>query len=289
MMKLKQILIVFSVAILLITGCQKADSTTDRDDPVILESDPSVLKERMSSSKAGIIFLDNSLPNKQLQASIRANTTTFGTTTAQVNLTLVKEILPPVIKGQLVRVTHVAVAGNYAYVSYNREGETYLGGIDVIDIRDKNNPVLISSAGLPNMDISSLAVEGNNLYFVGAADVETIQGITSPAISGLLALNGGLPSSNYSLNALSGQVATDFTLDADYKYVVTGSNGIISKIDKNSEVVVKSIPITGLLSVRTNANHVIALSADKGLFVFDKDLNAFSILNKSDRNCLNPH
>lgn len=55
--------------------------------------------------------------------------------------------------------------------------------------------------------------------------------------------------------------------------MVTGSNGIISKIDKNSEVVVKSTPITGLLSVRTNANHVIALSADKGLFVFDKDLN----------------
>lgn len=273
LMKIKQLLITISLGLLFLNSCKKDDLSRNKE-AVILEQDPAVLKQRVSSSQSGLIFLDNKISSLDVKAGLRANSTSSSTTlTPEISLSLVKEILPPKVNDILVRVTHIAIEGNYAYVSYNREGETYLGGIDVIDIQDINDPKLLSFAGIPNMDISAVSVSANNLYFAGAAEVGSIEGITTPAVAGILPLVAGKPTVTYQLQSLLGQVATDLTLDATYNYVVSGSNGELYKLNKSNNSIVKSVAVSGLLSVRTNANHVVALSADQGLIIFDKDLN----------------
>ncbi|MFZ4262637.1 hypothetical protein ACFRAE_11380 [Sphingobacterium sp. HJSM2_6] len=272
-MKTKHLLLTMSLGLLLLNSCRK-DNLSRTKEAVILEQDQAVLKQRISSANSGIVFLDNTLSSRDVKAGLRANTSTSSkAATPEISLSLVKEVLPPKVNDVLVRVTHVAIEGDFAYVSYNREGETYLGGIDVIDIKDINDPKLLAFAGIPNMDISAVAVSGSNLHFAGAAEVGTIEGVLTPAVVGILPLVSGRPTVSYQLQSLIGQVATDFTLDGNFEYVVSGSNGEISKLNKNTLEVVKRVSVSGLLSVRTNANHVVALSADKGLLIYDKDLN----------------
>ncbi|HEY4643703.1 MAG TPA: hypothetical protein VIH68_03200, partial [Bacteroidota bacterium] len=60
------------------------------------------------------------------------------------SLTLLAEVLPPSVGGQVLQATSVSLDGNKAVVSYNMRGEQFLGGIQVIDVTGQSNPKLKS-------------------------------------------------------------------------------------------------------------------------------------------------
>jgi hypothetical protein len=90
---------------------------------------------------------------------------------------LVANVAPPSTpNGVEVRATHVTFNGHYAIVTYNREGETFAGALEVYDISDGSHPVRISQALFDDMDanvVSSpdedLTQTTNGRLYVGGA------------------------------------------------------------------------------------------------------------------------
>src|SRR5262245_47107101 len=106
---------------------------------------------------------------------------------ANFNLSLKAEVAPPSIGGQALQATSVAIVGNLAVVSYNMVGNPYLGGVDVIDITNKNQPVLRSEALFQNTDVSAVTTSGANVYL---AEATSDTGFASPAVFEVLQLVG---------------------------------------------------------------------------------------------------
>src|SRR6266849_8712346 len=103
------------------------------------------------------------------------------------NLQLKAEVAPPSIGGQVLQATSVSIVGNLAVVSYNMVGNPYLGGVDVIDITNKNHPVLTSEALFQNTDVSAVTTSGANVYL---AEATGDTGFASPAVFEVVTLVG---------------------------------------------------------------------------------------------------
>src|SRR5207249_8467887 len=93
----------------------------------------------------------------------------------------------PTVSGQVLQATSVSIVGNLALVSYNMVGNPYLGGIDVIDITNKNHPVLTSEALFQNSDVSAVTTSGVNVYL---AEATGDTGFATPAVFEVVTLVG---------------------------------------------------------------------------------------------------
>ena len=104
--------------------------------------------------------------------------------TRDYTFTLIGELEPPTTPaGVELRATHIFISGNYAYVSYNKEGDVFAGGVDMINITFPQMPYVVSEGLSDRMDISSVTVdyETDNIYLGAAIDPDLYSGITSPA------------------------------------------------------------------------------------------------------------
>ena len=145
-MKNKFLLLSFALFLGVVSSCKKDDGPSDtiQDKSVILQHDAGQLNVRVDHRHAGLVTLTSSATSKLGKSSTRSSVgTTASTQNPDFSLALVAEVAPPTYGGSVLRATHVAVSGNYAYVSYNTEGDSYRGGVDVIDISDINNPRLV--------------------------------------------------------------------------------------------------------------------------------------------------
>jgi len=98
---------------------------------------------------------------------------------APITLTLVAEVLPPTVEGQVVQATSVSIRGlDKVMVSYNMAGAPRLGAIDWIK-KLKSNPDISSSAVFNDSDISALSFDGNYVY---AAEATDAAGFAFPAV-----------------------------------------------------------------------------------------------------------
>ncbi len=78
----------------------------------------------------------------------------------------VAEVDPPVFEGETLSATHVQVIDDKAYVSYNKQGSTYLGGLEVYDLSNKAYPQIISQILFNNADVNAITAdyEGGSGY-----------------------------------------------------------------------------------------------------------------------------
>jgi len=66
--------------------------------------------------------------------------------------------------------SHVVLKDNYAYVTYNKQGDEHGGGVQIIDLSDKENPQIITSEIYTNADVNVVCAgingspENRNLY-----------------------------------------------------------------------------------------------------------------------------
>ncbi|WP_313531642.1 hypothetical protein [Sphingobacterium multivorum] len=278
-MKQKFYLPLLALTLTAIFSCNKNNDNIDdpkNNQSVVIDNNASQLNARLDHQNAGLLPLSNLLASGKRAAN---GSTVTATQNPDFSLALVAQVAPPDYEGNKLRATHVAVSGNYAYVSYNTEGDRYLGGVDVIDISDINNPRLIVNAKLPNIDISSLEVDGNSLLLAGAADEGVLAKMTSPAVLIVLPLQNGLPTDAYRYTGLPSYVATDVTFNNESQYAVSGNAGAISKINKSSGAIEKSVTIADLLSVRTYQNQVYVLSGTQGIKVVSNNLDPVKTIN----------
>ncbi len=185
-------------------------------------------------------------------------------------LTLVARIKSP---SSTLGATHVDVHGNYAYVSYNTANETYLGAIDIVDVRDPNRPRLRSRLTYRNADVNSLAYADGYIYAVGGVDAETSVRATSNSFIAKISVSGArfdVGSIIYGFQ--QGHVATDVAIKGNSVLVTSGFDGSVTKYDSGSLEIQDEAPFTDLRSVSVSDENVAVLDADKGIVFLDENL-----------------
>ncbi|MEP0712649.1 hypothetical protein [Algoriphagus sp.] len=146
--------------------------------PYLLNSDQSVVGPRVDLSQAGTIFplLQSSLASSRIQS-------------ANFKLELLSEIKAPEVGGKSLQAANVRVTGDFLTISYNLEGSSYLGGIDIVNISQPNSPRLVTQILFEEGSVSDAFIEDDHLYFTGALDIDRVSGLSSPAIVGKIRLN----------------------------------------------------------------------------------------------------
>ena len=161
-------------------------------------------------------------------------------TQANFNLSLKAEVAPPSIGGQILQATSVTIVGNLAVVSYNMIGNPYLGAVDVIDVTNKNQPVLRSEALFQNTDVSAVTTSGTNVYL---AEATGDTGFTAPAVFEVLHLVGNqlvlTGNTRVGLSSFAGTSVASGTR----VYATSGDGGSLFMIDPASFAVTSSIPL----------------------------------------------
>lgn len=91
--------------------------------------------------------------------------------TTGVGLTLVGAVDAPTHQGVTLQATDVVWIGQKVIASYNVQGETFHGALQVIDAKDPAKPKVIAEAIYPHTDLSKIQVKGTKIY-AAAADAE---------------------------------------------------------------------------------------------------------------------
>jgi len=155
-------------------------------------------------------------------------------------LSLKAEVAPPSIGGQMLQATSVTIVGNLAVVSYNMVGNPYLGGVDVIDFTNRNQPVLRSEALFQNTDVSAVTMSGTNVYL---AEATGDTGFVSPAVVEVLHLSGNqLVLSGNTRTGLSSFAATSVA-SGTRVYATSGDSGALFMLNPATFAVTSSIPL----------------------------------------------
>ena len=195
-------------------------------------------------------------------------------------LILRAEVNPPEYEGIQLRATHVTLNGDMAYVTYNREGADYLGGVEIFDISDIENPVLVSQAIFTDTDVSSVAYSNNNLYLAGATNIDINTEFKSPAIVEKIGLNLlGELTTNSEVSDVSSYVATDVALFGEFVLSTSGSNGHLTTLSKADMFKLDSSEVNDARSVAANDHYIAAFGASPAtLYVLN--LSAPDIINE---------
>jgi len=189
---------------------------------------------------------------------------------ASFNLSLKAEVAPPSIGGQMLQATSVSIVGNLAVVSYNMVGNPYLGAVDVIDITNKNQPVLRSEALFQNTDVSAVTTSGTNVYL---AEATGDTGFASPAVFEVVQLVGNqlvlTGNQRVGLNSFAAtSVATGTRV-----YATSGDGGSLFMINPATFAVTSSIPLHDARWVAVGGGKVAVIQGTPGTLTVYNESN----------------
>ncbi|RUT68130.1 hypothetical protein D0817_22660 [Flavobacterium cupreum] len=260
----KNIYLFSFLTLFLFACCDNNDNNANDNQPVnnvTINNDVTELGKRIDFTTSGVISIENT------------SVTGKSAATASTSFPLVQigEIKPPVdSQGRTLQASHVAVNGNYAYVSYIMRGDAYSGAIDVIDVSDPYKPKLVTSALIANTDITSLTYSNGNLILGGAADIDKLQSVPNPAIVINMQLSSGLLTDKYTTNYLESRVTTDVASNATSYFAVTGDNGSLFKLNASGKAVEGKTPMADLRSIALNGDKIVTLSGTKGVNIYSQ-------------------
>lgn len=253
-----------------------SDETTifeNPEDNLVSETDQSKLDNSISFERAGVldIFEDPSVSGKRSSITGKDEEEQAG----DYPLSLVAQIEPPTFtNGQNLAATHVALDGDYGYVSYNTVGLDYVGAIDVINISDPTSPRVTSRVYYTNADLNSIAYDNGYIYVAGGVDAEQSVTATANSLVAKIAVSGGrMNISNITYGFQEGFNATDVRIINNNLVVTSGQDGFVVVYDKNDLSVLNEAAFSDLRSVAYNGNEMAVLDAAQGVSFLDQNLN----------------
>lgn len=255
----KNVLFSLSFSVLSFLSCSTTDISRSRDANVAIQDGN--LSLRISQDHSGVVSFRGSSSSQSQRTSNGAKilaSTNSSSVVSDLPLTLIAEVAAPSYNGFTLRATHVTMHGNLVYVSYNYEGDKYLGAVDLIDITNPYAPKLVQSAAFPDIDISSLIYKDGYLYLAGAKESYSDNG-TGPAILMKMKLNSGNLTTDIETVGMPGYVATDVIAGSSYVYAVSGSNGIVGAYSLTDTSKKASLALNDLKAVGVVNGQVVAL------------------------------
>ncbi len=268
---MKRVSLAALAALALVTSC--SDETTIYSDPkddVVLEGNQSVLDNSINFESSGV--LDIFEFDKTTGKFSKNNDGEAG----DYPLTLVAQVKSPSYNGTLLTASHVDVEGDYAYVSYNTAGATYLGGVDAINISDPNNPRVTGRLYYTNADINSLKYDNGYVYIAGGFDSEKSATIDFNSFVGKISASNGRfdLSGGITYGFQEGFNATDVKVMGDQLVVTSGKDGFISVYDKNAVETIQEAPFADLRAMAIQDNKIAILDGSQGVSLLDENLQA---------------
>src|SRR5882762_5785971 len=217
-------------------GNQANDRITITNNAGVLSSRVTYMNDSIPIDSAGVGY--PSAPARLASASVGRSST--ASQAGGFNLSLKAEVAPPSIGGQALQATTVSIVGNLAVVSYNMVGNPYLGAVDVIDISNKNQPVLTSEALFQNTDVSAVTMSGANVYL---AEATGDTGFAAPAVFEVVKLVGNqLVLAGNTRTGLSSFAATSVAFGTRV-YATSGDAGSLFMLNPATFAVTSSIPL----------------------------------------------
>nr|WP_294788475.1 hypothetical protein [uncultured Flavobacterium sp.] len=259
----KNLYLISFLAMSLLVGCDDNDENRNNQatDGITINSDQDALNKRLDYTNSGVIAVENG----SLTGKTAENTVT------NFPLVQIAEVKPPVdANGRTLQASHVTVNGNYAYVSYITRGDVYSGAIDVIDVSDPYKPKLVTSALIPNTDITSITYANGNLFLGAAKDIDKDPLLKSnPAVSYIMPLSSGLLTDKTTANYLESRVTTDVAANTSDYFAVTGDNGSLFKINASTKAITGKAAMADLRSIALTSDKVVTLSGTKGVNIYN--------------------
>ena len=255
------------------TSC--SDETTVFEDStegdIRMETDQILLESSVLFDKAGVLDIYDQ-ENLAGKSYLSAKNDVAG----DYPLTLVAQIdVPSFNGGNNLTASHVDVSGNYAYVSYNTADAGYVGGIDVINVSDPNNPRVTARLYYVNADINSIKYDDGYIYIAGGVDAEkSVKATSNSFVAKLQSSNGRI---NLDAGVLygfqEGYNATDIAVTSSEVLVTSGRDGFVSIYNKADLSAKNQVPFMDLRSVAVKDNRIAVLDASQGVSILDADLN----------------
>ncbi len=187
----------------------------------------------------------------------------------QFSLTLVAEITPPTIDGQVLQATSVVMRGDIAIVSYNVRGATYLGGIDVFNISARSKPKLLSEALFNDTDINAISINEGNCY---AAAASGSSGFADPAVFEVIQMRTGrLVLDGYQRLPLASFAGTAVLALGGTVYTTSGDGGGLSAFDQTSLTMTSSVDLHDARWVNADGGKLVVVQGTPGqISVYDE-------------------
>jgi hypothetical protein len=210
------------------------------NDRISIVNDPSALAGRVTYFNTPIVIDDTgvgypSAPVPFASASVMGS----AASPAAFSLTLVAEVAPPTVGGQLLQATSVNITGTRAIVSYNMRGNPYVGGIDVYDF--SSSVILKSEALFQNTDVSSAMTSGSSVFL---AEATGDTGFAAPAVVEKMRIVGtSLVLVGNQRKGLTSFAATSVTTSGTKAYITTGDAGKLFRVDTATFALLDSISL----------------------------------------------
>ncbi|NHF60045.1 hypothetical protein FK220_011875 [Flavobacteriaceae bacterium TP-CH-4] len=249
-----------------------SDETTVYSDPkddVVLEGDQSVLDNSISFDNSGVLDIF-----EQDKSTGRFSKSSNDGEAGDYPLTLVAQVNSPTYSGTLLTASHVDVEGDYAYVSYNTAGATYLGGVDAINISDPNNPRVTGRLYYTNADINAVKYDNGYVYIAGGFDSEKSATADFNSFVGKITVSNGRfdLGGGITYGFQEGFNATDVKVMGDKLLVASGKDGLLRVYDKNTVEMVQEVPFADLRAMAVKDNDIAILDGSHGVSLLDANL-----------------
>ncbi len=210
----------------------------------------------------GFTYVDPS--NGDLVSSDQANQV------SNIAIEQIATLAPPSINGEFMRTSHIDINGNYAYISYTKEGEQYLGGIDIIDISNPSKPKLTSRLTTATADINALYYLNDKVYFAAAVDVDKDASSPFSARIGSIAVANGYFDSKVNLAPLSGPVAIDVIgFNSSVIGLGGGTSGAVALFNAGNLRKTLEKPISDLRAAAYRNGNLVVLTGGNGIYQLD--------------------
>ncbi|RRQ48438.1 hypothetical protein DZC72_12070 [Maribacter algicola] len=253
-----------------------SDETTVYEDPnnkdnLRLESNETLLENSVIYDKAGVLdILDEATITGKYASSAKAQPA------GDYPLTLVAQVdVPSFQGGENLTASHVVVDGDYAYVSYNTVDASFVGAVDIINVKNPRNPRVTSRLYYTNADLNAIAYDNGYVYLAGGVDSEL--SVTATANSFVAKIYA--PDGRFDLDAgitygfQDGYNATDVEVVSDKVIVTSGQEGFVRVYNKSDLSTVVEAPYADLRAVAANESNIAVLDASAGVSILDQSLN----------------
>lgn len=140
----KNISFLFAILLIVFTQCGK-------DDPIIVE-DPKEVVE---------VSNDIDLLNSRVTYHHHPVFSTNSKKMVDIDYTwyYVAEVEAPIFNGEILSASHVSIIDDKAYVAYNKQGNIYMGGVEVMDIENPAYPSILTQMLFTGNDVNAVSAD----------------------------------------------------------------------------------------------------------------------------------
>ncbi|PRY89993.1 hypothetical protein [Mongoliibacter ruber] len=241
-------------------GCQpEGESPNISDQNIVISTDTQALNARISLDGAGVVdVIDPAFVNNRILEA----------PAGKLPLMLVSQVEPPTYDGKILKATHIDLEGEFAYVSYNKEGPGFYGAIEIYNIANPLKPQITAQAIFKTADINSLSYKAGILYIAAAYDIDRDNSVSTAAQFLAVNVSGGNFTSEFRKSNIEGYAATDVTNTDTHTAVASGANGLIGLFNSSMQLETE-LSIPDLRAAKYGNNLLAALSGREGIYLLN--------------------